>query len=158
MALRWSWNPRSRERPIVGSKAAPLTAAELKRIKKALKEVPYASLLGMELGEIDRGSACISAEIRGSLKQNDGVMHGGAIASLVDTAAAFAVITVIGSRERATTVDLTVNYLRPLTRGTAKATARVQRVGRRLIAVYAELTDDSGKLAATALTTYLRLT
>jgi uncharacterized protein (TIGR00369 family) len=141
----------------VTSKTALLSASRLKRIKKALKEVPYASLLGMELGEIHRGSACIRAEVRDSLKQNDGVMHGGAIASLVDTAAAFAVITVLGSGERATTVDLTVNYLRPLTKGTAQAAARVQRVGGRLIAVYAELFDDSGNLAATALTTYLKL-
>ncbi len=141
----------------MASKAPVLSRAELKRIKKAMQEVPYASLLGMKLDEVRRGSACISSQVNNSLKQNDGVMHGGAIASLIDTAAAFAVITVLDAGERATTVDLTVNYLRPLTKGRARASARVQRSGRRLIAVYAELVDDAGNLAATALTTYLKL-
>ena len=50
-----------------------------------------------------------------------------------------------------------VNYLRPLREGTATATARVLRAGRRLITVSADVFDDGGNLAATALSTYLRL-
>jgi len=134
-----------------------LTAAQLKRIYQSLAEVPFAKLLGIELDAIDTGVAILALDVRDELKQNDGVVHGGAIAALVDTAAAFAVISLLPVDERATTVDLTLNYLRPLRSGRARATARVVKAGRRLIVVSAEMTDGAGNLAATALTTYIRV-
>jgi len=63
----------------------------------------------------------------------------------------------LSENERTTTVDLTIHYLRPLTEGTAHASARVVRAGKRVITVSAELFNEQGKLAATALSTYLRL-
>lgn len=134
-----------------------LTAAQLKRIYQALAEVPFAMLVGIELEEIDTGVATLALEVRGELKQNNGIVHGGAIATLIDTAAAFAVISVLPVDEQATTVDLMVNYLRPLRSGRARATARVVKAGRRVIVVSAEMADEAGNIAATALTTYIRV-
>jgi len=54
-------------------------------------------------------------------------------------------------------VDLTITYLRPLTKGRVTAEARVVRNGRRLVAVSADAFSEDGKLAATALSTYLKL-
>ena len=134
-----------------------LSASELDLIYKALENVPYAKLLGIELEEIARGTATLGFEIRDELKQNNGVVHGGAIASLIDTATAFAIMSLLPPGERATTVDHTVNYLRPVTSGRVRAAARVARAGRRIIVATADLFDDGGKLAATALTTYIRV-
>lgn len=134
-----------------------LTAGQVERIKKALQTVPFAKLLGIELEEVAPGSATLGFDIRDDLKQNNGVVHGGAIASLVDTATAFAIISLLPPEEKATTADLTISYLRPLRNGRAHSTARVIRAGRRLIVVSAELVDDAGKLIATALTTYIKI-
>jgi len=84
-------------------------------------------------------------------------VHGGAIASLIDTATAFAIVSIIPAQEKVTTVDLTISYLRPVTEGRLRAVARVLRSGRRLLAVSADVFDTSGKLAATALSTYIKL-
>ena len=65
------------------------------------------------------------------------------------------VVTPVTVRESAS--NLMVNYLRPLQSGTVTATGRVLRAGRRLITVSADVHDDQGNLAATALSTYLRL-
>jgi len=138
-------------------KAGKLTAAQLERIQKALDSLPFAKLIGIELDQIDAGVATLGLMVRNDLMQNNGVVHGGAIASLIDTATAFAIVSVLPSGERATTVDLTVSYLRPLTTGRARATARLVRVGRRLITVSAEVLDGGGKLVATALTTYIKI-
>jgi uncharacterized protein (TIGR00369 family) len=54
-------------------------------------------------------------------------------------------------------VDLTISYLRPALEGQLRATARVLRQGRRLLTVSAEVTDTSGTLLATALSTYIKL-
>ena len=137
--------------------AGALSEAELGRLRAALATVPFAALLGIELTRAAPGSATLRMVIHDDLKQNYGVMHGGAVASLIDTATAFAILTLLPDEEKFTTVDLMVNYLRPLTQGTATATARVVRAGRRLMTVSADLLDDEGNLAATALSTYLKL-
>ena len=85
------------------------------------------------------------------------MVHGGVIASLIDSATAFAIIPLLNADERTTTVDLTISYLRPLTAGSMVARAKVLRAGKRLIVVSAELFDDGRNLAATALSTYVRL-
>ena len=134
-----------------------LTASQLERIQKALDDLPFAKLIGIELDQISEGVATLGLQVRNDLMQNNGVVHGGAIASLIDTAAAFAIVSLLSSGERVTTVDLTVSYLRPLTTGRARATARVVRAGRRLITVSGEVLDDGGTLVATALTTYIKI-
>ena len=134
-----------------------LTPAQLKRIHKALAAVPYAELLGIELEHVAPGLATLGMPVRRELTQNHGVVHGGAVASLIDSAMAFAIIPLLAPKEGVTTVDLTISYLRPVTRGRMRSTARVVRAGRRLIVVSAEVFDNDGTLTATALSTYIKL-
>ena len=134
-----------------------LSASQQRRIEAALQNVPFASLVGIEFESASPGVASMTLEVRDVLRQNNGVVHGGAIATLIDSVAAFAVIPLLADDETATTVDLTISYIRPLISGTATASARVLREGRRVIALSAEVFDGSGNLAATGLTTYLRL-
>ena len=137
---------------------ATLTEAQRKRVEGALDTVPFAKLLGIQLEEVSEGRSVLTMRVRDDLKQNHGVVHGGAIASVIDSAMAFAIIPLLAEKERTTTVDLTIHYLRPLTEGVAKSTARVVRAGRRVIVVSAEVVDHKEQLIATAVSTYLRLT
>ncbi|HBB87424.1 MAG TPA: ABC transporter substrate-binding protein [Blastocatellia bacterium] len=132
-------------------------AERLERIERAIEAVPYAQLLGIELEKVLLGEATLTLAFRPELSQNHGVVHGGAIASLIDTATAFAILTLLEPEERVTTVDLTISYLRPGLEGQMRATARVLRQGRRLIATSAEVTNEGGTLLATALSTYIKL-
>ena len=134
-----------------------LTAAQTRRMQKAVASVPYAHLLGIELDEISPGTATLGLTVRKELKQNHGVIHGGAIASLIDTAMAFAIISLLAPQEKVTTVDLTISYLRPITAGRMTAAAKVVRSGRRLFVVSADVFGGDGKLASTALSTYIKL-
>ena len=127
------------------------------RIHEAFASVPYAKFLGLELGEMKPGEASLHLEVRDELKQNQGIVHGGAVASLIDSASAFAVVTQLEPNERVTTTDLTIHYLRPVTAGRLTATARTVRAGRRLFVLSVEVMDDQQKLVATAVTTYIKL-
>jgi uncharacterized protein (TIGR00369 family) len=139
-------------------KSSRLTDDERRRIREAFENVPFARLVGIELGEIEqRGEASLHLAVRDDLRQNRGVVHGGVTASLIDTAAAFAILTQLEPGQSTTTIDLTIHYLRPLLNGQATARARVLRAGRRLIVVNIEVVDEGGNLVATALTSYLRL-
>lgn len=134
-----------------------LTPAQLKRIQKALSTVPYAKLLGIKLEHVGKGTATLSMPVRKNLTQNHGVVHGGAVASLIDSATAFAIIPLLTATEKVTTVDLTITYLRPVSSGEMKAVAKVIRAGRRLIAVSAEVFNSDETLTATALSTYIKI-
>jgi uncharacterized protein (TIGR00369 family) len=122
-----------------------------------LDDVPFAKLLGIEVDSLEPGHAVLSMKMRDDLMRNGGIAHGGAVATLIDSAMAFAIIQLLGENEHTVTVDLTIHYLRPLSAGTARASARVVRAGKRVITVSAELLDHNDKLAATAISTYLRL-
>lgn len=134
-----------------------LSEAELARLRDALASVPYARLLGIEIVSLTRGAAAMRMPVRPELMRMEGIMHGGALASLMDSASAFAVLTTLEEGARTVTVDLTIHYLRPISDGTVEARATVLRAGRRVAAVSIEATDDAGKLLATALTTYLKI-
>ena len=134
-----------------------LDPARVERAREAFGLVPYAKLLGLELGEVGRGVASVRLEVREELKQYQGVVHGGAVASLIDTAAAFAVLTQLEINERVTTTDMTIHYLRPANSGRLTATARIVRTGRRLVVLTVEVTNDQEILVATAVTGYIKL-
>lgn len=134
-----------------------LTEAQRQRIETSLDAVPFARLLGIQLESVEPGHAVLAMKVRDELRQNNGIVHGGAIASLIDSATAFAIIPLLAENERTTTVDLTISYLRPIVEGVARASARVLRAGGRVIVVSAEVFDEKGELAATALSTYLRM-
>ena len=122
-----------------------------------LDDVPFARLLGLEVESVEPGVATLSMKMRDDLKRNGGIAHGGAVATLIDSAMAFAIMPLLGENEHSMTVDLTIHYLRPVSEGSARATARVVRAGKRVITVSAELFDGNEKLAATAISTYLRV-
>ena len=134
-----------------------LDPQKVERARAAFASVPYAKFLGLQLGAVLPGEVSIHLDIRDELKQNQGVVHGGAIASLIDTASAFAVLTQVETDERVTTTDLTIHYLRPITSGRMTATARVVRGGRRLFVLSVEVTNETSVLVATAVTTYIRV-
>ena len=127
------------------------TAAEM------IKKIPYPSLLGFELVDLEFGKATLKLKMRDELRQPYGLLHGGATASLIDTAMAFACISCLLEGEQTVTIDLTVHYLRPHSEGEVFCTAKVVRDGKRVQTVSAEVVNEAGKLIATALSTYTKI-
>jgi uncharacterized protein (TIGR00369 family) len=135
-----------------------LTDEQRRRVEEMRDAVPFLQHLGVQVESVGPGTATLLLPIREEIMRNDGIVHGGAVASVIDSAFAFAIIPLLADNERTVTIDLTIHYLRPLSGGVSKTVARVVRAGRRVITVSAELFDENGKLAATALSTYLRMT
>ena len=129
----------------------------IERASKALDSMSIVAQMGIQIETIELGEAVLSLEMKDSLKQPGGLLHGGVIATLIDTAMAFAIRTGVPSDVPTATIDLTIHYLRPHTDGKAVCTAKVVRSGKRIITVIAEVANENGKLVATALSTYTRL-
>ena len=134
-----------------------ITEEQKRRAAEALYSNDVAKMIGMELVDIAPGEATITIKMRDQLRQPHGVLHGGITATLIDTAMAFAVITRLAEGEKATTVDLTVHYLRPHLEGAVSCTARVVRAGKRIITLTAEAFNEEKKLIATAMSTYTKI-
>ena len=134
-----------------------IPADKVEYARNALQKLPLARMIGMELVDLRMGEADIQIEIRDDLRQPHGVLHGGITATLIDTAMAFAIRTMIEPDEPTATVDLTVHYLRPHFEGRALCKAKVVKPGKRFFNVSAEVVNDEGKLIATGIATYTKI-
>lgn len=132
------------------------TEEEAARLREVFGRVPFARLLGLEFVSAERGSATFALEVREELTRMGGILHGGAIFSLLDTAAAFAVHTLLEPGAQTVTVDFTIHFLRPVSAGRIEARARTIRAGRRVVILSVEAADQDSVLVATATTTYYK--
>lgn len=134
-----------------------ITEEQKRRAAAALAENSVAKMVGMALVDMRPGEATIAVEMRDELRQPHGLLHGGITATLIDTAMAFAVVTKLAEGEKASTIDLSVHYLRPHTQGTFSCTAKVVRAGKRILTLSADVVNEHGKLIATSLATYTKI-
>jgi acyl-CoA thioesterase len=124
---------------------------------KILHSLPFAKLIGMRLVGLQPGEAKMSIEMRDDLQQPSGILHGGVTATLIDTAMAFAMRTLVPPEQNTATIDLTVHYLRPHTDGKVECTTKVVRAGKRIFTISADVYGREGKLIATAISTYTKV-
>lgn len=144
------------------------SAAELEKDRRVVIEfftnVPFNKLMGMELLEIEPGRARISMHWRPDLCQPAGILHGGAIASLVDTTIAQSIFLTpanVQSRNQGNwivAIDLRLKYLRPVSEGRIFCEARVVRSGHRIIHTAATVINEEGKDVALGDSIYMIVT
>jgi uncharacterized protein (TIGR00369 family) len=113
---------------------------------------PIAQLLNMRLRQVDHGLAVFECDPDEAVYNPIGVVHGGLVCTLADSAAGCAVHTTLEPGVAYTSVDITVNYLRPVTldSGTLTATGKVVRSGRRMALASVEVHDGRNRLVTTA--------
>ena len=88
-----------------------MTSDMLDLAKTVLAAQPFSRLLGTEVLSMGRGEASLALAIGPSLRQQDGFVHGGVLAYLVDNAITFVGGSVLGAG--VVTVEMKLNYLRP---------------------------------------------
>ena|SRR5690349_14567752 len=130
------------------------TRAEI--IRKFLPTSPYSNHLGIQLVDMQPDMAILKLPFANALITIGSTMHGGAIASLIDTAAMVAAWSddSVVDNLRGSTVSLTVTFLAPAEREDIQAIARVLRRGRNLVFLDVEVQTVSGKNIARGLVTY----
>jgi uncharacterized protein (TIGR00369 family) len=120
---------------------------------------PAAALLGLSLDELERGRTVFSV-VADELHENPmGTMHGGIVATLVDTAMGCALSSTLPADAGFTTLELSTNFVRPITTATGRvhAEGRVVHGGGRVATTEARVYDDAGTLYAHAKSTCLVL-
>jgi len=120
---------------------------------------PIAVLMGMWITEVSEGRVVFAAEPAEYHYNPLGTVHGGVMATLLDSALGCVVQSMLPVGIGYTTVELKVNYLRPITvkTGTVYCEGKIIYVGGRIATAEGRLTDAEGKLYAHGTTTCLIL-
>lgn len=133
-----------------------ISPQHLEAMLARVRPIPIVDTLGMRFVEIDEGRARITVPYD---RKYDGIFHsfhGGLLMTVADSAACFAVLSLVDADEIMTTTDMNIRFLAPcLTDVTADA--RVIKLGRTLCPVAVDLFDAAGAKVAVAQVTYIRL-
>lgn len=117
-----------------------------------LPEAPIASHFAMETIEVSSGRVTFRCQPDESHYNPVGMVHGGLVCTLLDSALGCATHTTLAAGTGYTSIEIKVNYLRPVTAdsGPLICTGRVTKPGRRVVFAEGEVRDNQGKVVATA--------
>jgi uncharacterized protein (TIGR00369 family) len=139
---------------ITAAAGRPLPGVDFIRAIKdgAIAPPPIAALFGLQIREVEAGRVVFECEPDESAYNPIGLVHGGLVCTLADSAAGCAVHSTLQAGFVFTSIDLTVSYLRPVTTnsGALRAIGIVTKPGRRVAFATVEVLDAAGKLVATA--------
>ena len=107
---------------------------------------PYWKHLTIEVVSAEAGEAVVTLEIKEEHMQAYGVVHGGALASLVDCGIGAAVQSILKEHEGSSTTNLQIIYARPAKEGLLTAEAKLIRQGRTMVHGDCRVVDESGEL------------
>jgi uncharacterized protein (TIGR00369 family) len=117
-------------------------------VAKIVNQSPYFSLLTMEIKDLQWGTSLLEIQLAEKHLQPFGFVHGGAIASIMDAAAYWAVFPQVENGMGLTTVEIKVNFLAPAQKGKLVAKGRCIRLGKTLALGDTEIRNNEGGLIA----------
>jgi len=123
------------------------------RYRRTRRANPLADLLGMQQYIRGPGEGLCRLKVRREFFNPVGSVHGGILFTMIDNDMGAAINTIIEPDERAATIEVKINFLRPVVDGELVSTTEVLQRGRR-IAVLESRLRQGRKLVATALGTY----
>jgi uncharacterized protein (TIGR00369 family) len=126
----------------------------LEQVRKVANSSLYHRLLGIEATEIREGESRIQMLFKQELTHPYGIVHGGAIASLADSAVAMALISLVEPKDRITTIEFKINFFVPVSKGELKAHAKIIHKGSKTAVGDVEVINEEGKLVAKVIATY----
>jgi uncharacterized protein (TIGR00369 family) len=127
------------------------------RIKRGEVNPPIAQLLGFRIVASGDGRATVQIDAGERHWNPMGGVHGGVFCDVADAAMGIAYVSTLNEGEKFTTVELKINFLRPVRRGKLIAEGYVVSRGRSMGLVECDVRDEEGRLVAKAASTCLTL-
>jgi acyl-CoA thioesterase len=127
----------------------------LNKMRGVTNRSPFYQLLGMKVLEIRDGKCRMEMPFRKKLTHPYGIIHGGAIASLADSAVAMALIDLVKPSDRITTIEFKINFFTSISQGKLTAQAKIIYKGSKTAVGDVEVKNEAGKLVAKVIATYM---
>jgi uncharacterized protein (TIGR00369 family) len=129
----------------------------IQAVQDAVHGSPYPRLIGMTLAELGFDRCRVDLELAERHMQPFGIVHGGVLATLVDTATFWAAFMRLPEDAGLVNVDLKLNYLKAATGGSLRTEGRCLRAGRQISYAEASVLDATGELVAHGTSTLMAL-
>ena len=120
-------------------------------------EPPIARLIGFHLTSSERGRAIFEMQAGPQHANPMGTLHGGILCDFADAAMGTSVATTLEEGESLTTIELKINFLKPVWNSKLRAEGRVVKRGRTLCLAECDVFDEGGSLVARASSTVMVL-
>jgi uncharacterized protein (TIGR00369 family) len=135
----------------------PSLKERMRAASKGIGEVPIMSTLGMRLIRLGKGSAVMSIDVGKKFHNPMGTLHGGIMTDLADACMGVATITTLRDAESFSTLELKMNFLRPVFKGRITAEARVLHRGKTIAMAQSVIKNEEGKEVARGTATQIIL-
>lgn len=122
-----------------------------------LPEPPIARLIGFRPIAVEPGQAIVELEVDERHTNPMGTLHGGILCDIADAAMGIAYASTLEAGETFTTLELKINFLRPVWRARLRAVGKVVNRGRTVGLVACDVVDDKERLIAQASSTCMTL-
>lgn len=126
-------------------------------VRGELAPPPVAELIGMRITAADPGEVTFELDAGKQHTSPLGTLHGGILCDVADAAMGCAHLTNLADDESFTTLELKMNFLKPVWEGRLRADARVIKAGRTIGLVECRVTDAGGSLVAFGTATQMTL-
>jgi uncharacterized protein (TIGR00369 family) len=123
-------------------------------------EVPgaaVADLVGMRMVAAEVGRVTVELEAGPQHSSPPGTLHGGILCDIADAAMGCANVSRLEEGESFTTLELKINFMKPVWTGTLTAVGEIVKAGRTIALLDCRITDESGSLVAYATSTCMTL-
>ena len=118
---------------------------------------PIAALIGFTLSAVSPGEAVIELTARRDHANPMGTLHGGVLCDIADAAMGIAYASMLAEDETFTTLELKINFLKPVWTAKLRAIGRIVKRGRTMGFLECDITDEQQSLVARASSTCLTL-
>ena len=118
---------------------------------------PIATLIGFTLTEVDPGRAIVTLDAGPRHLNPMGTLHGGVLCDIADAAMGMAYAAGLDEGETFTTLELKINFLKPVRAGRLVATARLVKGGLTVGLLECDVVDEKDRLVARASSTCMTL-
>jgi uncharacterized protein (TIGR00369 family) len=126
-------------------------------LRGEIPPLPIATLLGFHLTSIEPGQAIFEYEATERHANPMGTLHGGILCTIADSAMGMAYASLLEAGESFTTLEMKINFLRPVWQGKLRAIGRVIKSGRTIGLVECDVLDEKDQLIAHATSTCMTL-
>lgn len=131
--------------------------AYVRELLELVNNSPFPTHLPFRLTSVAIDKARVELDVQGQHLQPLDTVHGGVIATLIDTATYWSAFLVLPEDNGLVNVDLKLNYLRPVNQGVLIADGRCLRAGRTISYAEAHVKDGDGRLVAHGTSTLMAL-
>lgn len=105
---------------------------KVSHVSESFRSQGIMKLLHARITRVENGFVEISAKNRAELTQQDGLVHAGVLATLMDSAGGYAVLSLLPPKSRVLAVEFKINFMRPASGDLIRGLGKVKRIGKKI--------------------------